>query len=75
MSALTVPRRFVLNRLEDETGISGVGLVAWGVEFPDGRVVMRWSSEHRSTAFYDSMNDVVVIHGHNGKTRVDWVDD
>lgn len=70
-----MPRRFVLNRLEDETGISGVGLVAWGVEFPDGRVVMRWSSEHRSTAFYDSMNDVVVIHGHNGKTRVDWVDD
>lgn len=75
MSAVTVPRRFVLNRLEDETGISGVGLVAWGVEFPDGRVVMRWASEHRSTALYDSMDDVVIIHGHNGKTRVDWVDD
>lgn len=70
-----VPRRFVLNRIVDETGISGTGLVAWGVEFPDGYVAIRWNTEHRSSVIYDSMKDVVVIHGHGGKTRVDWIDE
>lgn len=67
-------RRFVLNRLEDETGISGVGLVAQGVEFEDGQCVLRWLTEHRSTAVYPSVDTLLHLHGHSGKTRVDWVD-
>ena len=67
-------RRFVLNRIEDETGISGTGVVACGVEFPDGTAALRWISEYRSTAVYASMVDVEAIHGHNGRTRIDWVD-
>lgn len=67
-------RRFVLNRTEDETGISGVGLVAQGIEFEDGVCVIRWMTEHRSTAMYPSIDTLIHLHGHNGKTRVDWVD-
>lgn len=64
---------FYLNRVEDETGVSGVGYVAGGVEFPDGKVVMRWFTATASTAFYDSIQDVVEIHGHGGKTQVVFV--
>lgn len=74
MSAVVLPRRFALRREEDETGVSGVGIVAVGVEFADGRCVLRWRTEKTSTACYDSISDVEAIHGHNGKTRIEWVD-
>lgn len=65
---------FYLSRIEDETGISGTGRVAEGVIFSDGRVALRWISKHRSTAIYDNINDVLFIHGHNGKTELIFVD-
>jgi hypothetical protein len=68
-------RRFYLQRDEDETGISGTGKVAEGVEFTDGPVVLRWIvGEHRSTVLWESMEAVVIIHGHGGKTRIVWED-
>lgn len=67
-------RRFVLRRNEDETGISGTGDVAEGVEFTDGTAAMRWRTTTASTSFYDSMADVDVIHGHGGRTVVIWLD-
>lgn len=64
---------FVLQRDEDETGVSGVGVVANGIVFPDGSVAMRWASELASTAIYSSVSDVEAIHGHGGKTRVVFI--
>lgn len=61
---------FVLQRDEDETGVSGVGVVANGIVFPDGSVAMRWATGTASTAVYASVEDVETIHGHGGKTRV-----
>jgi hypothetical protein len=66
---------FRLERDEDETGISGTGIVAQGVVFDDGTAALRWLSEHTSTAVYASLRDVETIHGHNGKTRVVWSSD
>ncbi len=66
-------RLFSLVRHEDETGVSGTGIVAEGVEFGDGTVAMRWVSEHTSTAIYFSIDDVERIHGHDGKTQVNWI--
>ena len=43
-SEITAPRAFVLQRNEDETGVSGTGIVAEGVEFSDGTVALRWTS-------------------------------
>jgi hypothetical protein len=63
-------RLFHLHRTEDETGISGTGLVAEGVVFGDGTVALRWLTETSSTAVYDSLQDVVKIHGHGGRTQV-----
>lgn len=65
-------RAFMLNRFEDETGVSGTGAVAEGVEFSDGRVAMRWMTETASVAFYDCIEHVEQIHGHGGKTQVEF---
>jgi hypothetical protein len=68
-------RRFHLKRLEDETGVSGTGIVTEGVEFSDNSCVMRWMTETSSTTVYDSIEDVITIHGHGGKTIVVWQDE
>lgn len=67
-------RRFELHRDEDETGVSGTGHVASGVEWADGRCALRWHTETASTAVYDSIDDVIAIHGHDGRTRLVWLD-
>lgn len=68
-------RRFTLFRHEDKTGISGVGVVAEGIQFSDGRVAIRWiAGEHHSTVLWDDMASVEAINGHGGATTVEWVD-
>lgn len=66
--------RFHLQRDEDETGISGTGIVAYGVQFPDGTCVLRWDTAVNSTTFYASINDGEYLHGHGGRTRIVWDD-
>lgn len=66
--------RFQLVRHEDESGVSGTGIVAQGVEFDDGQVVMHWLGDIKSTTMYQSIGDIHKIHGHDGKTIVDWID-
>ena len=68
-------RRFELVRDVDVSGISGTGVVAEGVEFSDGTVVIRWiTGDHRSTVVWPNIGDVEAIHGHGGATRVHWID-
>lgn len=71
------PRRFELVRDEDVSGTSGTGVVAHGVVFPDpnGRAVLGWDTEVNSVAVYDSVEELEEIHGHEGRTRVEFVDD
>lgn len=64
---------FELHRDHDQTGVSGVGVVAEGVVFTDGRVAMRWRTGTASTAIYDGVDDVAAIHGHQGLTRLVWL--
>jgi hypothetical protein len=68
-------RRFHLNRLDDETGISGKGLVTNGIEFNDGTVVMAWNTETTSLGVYRNMDDLIKIHGHGGKTVVVYAEE
>lgn len=68
-------KRFNLERTEDASGVSGTGNVAQGVEFDDGTVAMRWLTATASTALYASMEDVVTIHGHEGRTVPVFLDD
>lgn len=71
---LTPPRTFVLRRTVDVNGVSGLGDVAWGVEFPDGKIATRWAvTDVRQTCVWDSLADVLAIHGHDGATQIVWV--
>ena len=62
---------FNLVRDEDETGVSGTGVVASGIIWRDGKCAMHWNTDHTSTTVYGSLSDLVSIHGHAGKTRVE----
>ena len=67
-------RTFHLKRDHDATGISGTGKVAEGVVFSDGRVALVWLTEVSSVGFYRRIEDVEIIHGHHGATRIVYDD-
>ena len=67
-------RRFWLNRKVDPTGISGLGLVAQGIEFPDGQCVLFWPN-YGTIGVYPQMSALIAVHGHEGATVVEWIDD
>lgn len=78
-------RRFRLVRDEDETGISGTGIVAVGIEFPSGAAVFEWRNDENATLDVetnglsikpgpDGIDDLIAVHGHGGRTRVEFVD-
>jgi len=73
-------RAGVLYRKEDQSGVSGTGVVADFVRFPDGTVVQEWRNEVNSNLpadgpqdsgvdFRPSMKMAVAIHGHEGRTE------
>lgn len=70
-------RRFVLERVVDVSGVSGVGKVAEGIEFTDGVVVLHWTSQWPSSVVhYDrGMDSVRHVHGHDGKTNIVFLDE
>ena len=65
-------RFFWLERAQDVSGTSGVGIVAEGVVFSGGWCALHWLTKHTSVAYYQSIADLEAIHGHNGATRVIW---
>ncbi len=66
---------FWLNRHKDLSGVSGEGIVAQGVIFENGQVVMRWRGRHSSLVIYDNIKQVDAIHGHRGLTDIVYDDD
>jgi hypothetical protein len=57
--------------------MSGAGVVADGCEWSDYRVTIRWRGTGdtvRSTSDYDTISELVQVHGHNGATRIAWID-
>jgi hypothetical protein len=73
---LQQPRRFHLVRNEDATGVSGTGIVARGIEFPSGYCLMQWVvPPAQSIAIYENVDDLIKIHGHSGKTLVEYIED
>jgi hypothetical protein len=69
-----LPRRFALVHDVDYTGVSGIGVVAFGIAFPDGQVVLRWCSAHPATSTWDSLDDLLADHGHSEGTSIQWID-
>ena len=71
---------YYLCRKEDVSGTSGTGHVAEVAEFDDGTVVVHWPRDRNaagvvSTTVFNSIDDVLTVHGHDGKTDVELVYD
>ena len=67
-------RRFLLVRERDITGVSGTGIVAEGAEFTSGLAVMRWLREPYAVGLFQSVTDLIAIHGHEGATHIHFID-
>lgn len=69
-----LPRRFCLHRVSDTSGVSGVGIVAEGCQFSNGRCALTWTTNLTSLAWYDNIQVLEAVHGHGGATQVVWCD-
>lgn len=73
-------RRFILVRDIDITKISGTGIIAEGLQLTDKRLFMCWRTAlpegvtEQSTGLYQNETHLLAIHGHNGATRLVWID-
>lgn len=77
-------RTFTLIRLDDLTGTSGTGRVASGSVMDDGHAEMSWNAtatladgskkKINTITHYESWQDVVLLHGHGGRTVLEWDD-
>jgi len=45
-----------------------------GVQFDDGACAIRWISGTPSTTHHDSIENVAAVHGHDGRTVIEWID-
>jgi hypothetical protein len=70
---MTIATAVVL-RHHDISGVSGTGNVAELAEFSDGAVAVRWHGDHPSTACWNDIRDVEIIHGHQGATEIVFTD-
>lgn len=66
-------KRFNLVR-DDHDSHNEPGVVAEGVVFESGKVVINWCSKPSTIATYDSIADLMVIQKKNGITRIQWMD-
>jgi len=63
-------QEFHLLRLEDASGVSGLGIVARGVVLETGKCVLYWRTFYSSISIYESLAEVESIHSHGGKTQL-----
>lgn len=69
---MTRPRTFALVRREDMSGVSGTGVVATGARLPSGHAVLEWSRPPFGINIYTSVEDLIDVHGHDGRTNIEW---
>lgn len=66
-------KTFELHHHEDASGVSGTGVVAEGVVFTDGTCALHWRGDRAPTGVYGSVDDVIAIHGHEGRIQLVYV--
>ena len=66
---------FNIERKEDNSGLSGTGVVAQGVQFDDGLCVVRWLGKLHSTVMYDNIEAVQTIMCSHSKSQLVMLND
>lgn len=67
-------RRFYLERDKDISGVSGVGIVAHGVQFENGSCVLYWVGVTSCVSIWHSVYEMIAVHGHENTTKIVWLD-
>lgn len=63
-----------ITRHEDVHGVSGTGdHLADVFEASDGTTIVRWLGKDGSTNVYQGVKNVSNVHGHGGKTEIEWL--
>ncbi len=61
-------RPFILQRDRDISDVSGTGIIADGVLFPDGHAALHWRGKWPLTTPHpDGMDSIIAIHDHGGR--------
>jgi hypothetical protein len=71
---VVIGRRFLLKRKIDDSGVSGTGYVAFGVQWPSGKVTIEWLSDITSHEDHNNIDECMAVHGHGKHTVVEWID-
>ncbi len=66
-------RRFILNRLQDPAGRTGVGHVADGVEFSGGPCVISWRAGGRQLEIYHTIDSLKKRYDPS-QVQIVWID-
>lgn len=67
-------RLFHLVRTADVSGVSGTGIVAEGTEYHNGKCTLSWFGDNSCIGVYDSKEQLVAIHGHEGRTTIKYLE-
>ena len=67
-------RRFVLIQVEGATRVSGTDEVAEGTVFSSGLAVIHWLRDPFAMGVYQTLDDVISVHGHEGQTQLHFID-
>jgi hypothetical protein len=67
-------RRFLVIRNQEVSDIPNSDVIAEGTVFSDGMSVIRWLREPCSMSVFNTVDDVLAVHGHEGKTQLQFVD-
>ncbi|MET9081409.1 hypothetical protein ABZX77_05810 [Streptomyces sp. NPDC004237] len=66
--SISFGRPFVLRRDRDLSGVSGTGIIADGVLFPDGQAAIHWRGKWALTTPHpDGIDSIMDIHDHGGR--------
>lgn len=65
-------KMFWLKRTTDISGSSGIGIVAEGIVFSNGKCCLSWLTAMSSIAIYNNITELEAIHGHSGATEIIW---
>jgi hypothetical protein len=69
-------RPFVLARHEDPGGISGIGVIAEGVQWTGGSAALHWMTDWETFVHWPGgVEEILAVHGHLGATVVRWLDE
>lgn len=67
-------KRFIVNRIHDVSGTSGIGIICEGCQFSDGKIAIRWLGNFSSMVWWDNIDECMYIMSHGGNTIIEWID-